>query len=312
MIMILKKLTDRLNYKRALFVSIQLILIIFILSAYFTIFHFEIIKLNKSVSIFIFISGILFLLFNIYLFKNIEKSKNDEFIKNTKKRWENFTRMTGMLTHEIRNPLSTLSVNIDLIKERIKNRDYENIWLENKMNLIKREVDRLNNILENFSNIARGKKIIIKKNNLNKIIEDIVNLEISKIQYQNLKINIRLDLPEEQVFINCDEEQIKQVLFNLIKNAEEAVMEKGEGEIIIRVLAKSKRINIYIIDTGVGIKKENMDKVSDIFFSTKQKGSGIGLYVANRIIEQHNGTLKIKSFENKGTYIDIELPIDLA
>ncbi|HOK40616.1 MAG TPA: ATP-binding protein [bacterium] len=299
------------NIKNILFILSQIIVFILILLFYLLIFHFEIIKFSKNISFIIIIVISSILLINIYLFKVIEEKRNKEFIYNTKKKWENFTRMTSTLAHEIRNPLSSLMVNIDLIKEKVIKANFEENWLINKLEILKKEVTRLNNILENFLNIARGKKLNLQKININKILEEIVLLETSKLALINNKIKIRFDTSDNEIFIIGDEEQLKQALYNLIKNAEEAVDEKGEGEIIIKTSLKGKKVNIYIIDTGIGIPENNLKRVFDIYFTTKRDGSGIGLSVANRIIEQHNGIMKINSFVNKGTFINIELPVEL-
>lgn len=285
--------------------NISLILVI---SLIVILSYYNLINLINAIILFIIV--VILIIMNIYLFKISDEARLNEAIKISQQKRENFNKIAGTLAHEIRNPLSTILVNIDLLHEKINKQKYDELWFGNKIKILKKEVARLNNILENFLDIARGKKLQLKKTLLNKIIEDILNLEIDKVFQINKNIKFRLDLCDYDVYINCDEVQLKQALLNLIKNAEEALEDTGGGEIIIKCFERNKKAHLYIIDTGKGINPEKLNKIFEIYFTTKEKGNGLGIPVANRIIEQHGGYLKINSYENKGTFIEISLPID--
>jgi nitrogen fixation/metabolism regulation signal transduction histidine kinase len=298
----------KIKIKHYKFVLYLINLLVIVIIALFIFLSFQ-----KNLSFFIslkFIIILLILLFlNIFIFKKTDEKRLDEAIEIGRKKRENFTKIAGTLAHEIRNPLSTILVNIDLLKERINQKKYDEFWFNNKINTLKKEVVRLNEIVENFLDIARGKKLQFKKCIINKIIEEISSLEIDKVNQINNNIKFRIDLCDYDLIVYCDEVQLKQALLNLIKNAEEALDESGGGEIILKCFEKNKKANIYIIDTGKGISNKQLEKIFEVYYTTKQKGNGLGIPVANRIIEQHGGIMKINSYENKGTFIEISLPI---
>lgn len=293
------------NFKLLIYL-INITIFLLVLSLIFLYYY---INITYYISI-VFLFLLLFLLIlNTYIYKKSDDARFNEALKIGKQKRDNFTKIAGMLAHEIRNPLSTILVNIDLLNEKIKQKKYDEFWFGNKISTLKKEVVRLNNILENFLDIARGKKLNLKKCILNKIIDDILSLEMDKVFQINKNIKFRLDLCDYDLFIYCDEVQLKQALLNLIKNAEEALEDAGGGEIIIKCFEKNKKANIYIIDTGNGISDDLLNKIFEVYYTTKEKGNGLGIPVSNRIIEQHGGLMKINSYENKGTFIEISLPI---
>ncbi len=121
-------------------------------------------------------------------------------------------------------------------------------------------------------------------------------------------VNIRVLYENEQVAINCDENQIKQVFINILKNAVESMPRGGDITIECSITQEQNEVYIKFIDQGIGISEDRLKKIGEPFYTTKEQGTGLGLMLSYKIIESHNGKLNIHSELNKGTRIDIVLP----
>ena len=151
---------------------------------------------------------------------------------------------------------------------------------------------------------AREEKLVKEKFNLIEIIKE----EITPYKKTFAKkIKFTEMFPRERVFVYADKEKIKISFRNILVNSVEAIQRKGE--IRIKVWIEGKWINIEISDTGIGIKKELLEKIFEPYFSTKEGGTGLGLSIAKKIIDQHDGTILIRSKPYKGTTILIRVPI---
>lgn len=152
-----------------------------------------------------------------------------------------------------------------------------------------------------FSKIKLDKEIV----DINLLLDDV---------YDNFKIlnklkNIELEYIEsdKEIYINGDYNRLKQVLINLIKNSAEAI--KDKGKIVIKSDNNSREFKILIIDNGCGMSEETLSKIKEIFYTTKEKGSGIGVSLSNEIIKSHGGKLEYDSTLGEGTTVKITLPI---
>jgi signal transduction histidine kinase len=214
-------------------------------------------------------------------------------------------QLAAGIAHEIRNPLTTVKGFIQLIQPylaEIGKEEYAVIALD--------EIERANDIIYEFLNAAKPQQNKKKLIYVNKLISDIMILFESEAIFRNLEIETVYECVNEKLYI--DIKQIKQVLVNIIKNAIEAIDEsqnnlKGN----IRILTKNINGNavILIVDNGIGMKKETIDQLFKPFFSTKETGTGIGLTVCKKIIEDHGGNIFVSSTPNHGTSFQIELPI---
>ncbi len=216
--------------------------------------------------------------------------------------------LAGGLAHEIKNPLSTLSINLQLLLEDILGMAGENNKKAYvKIQVLQREVQRLEEILNDFLRFAKGQKLKLDECDINEVLDEVVDFVTPEIKQKKIVILKSYDayLPHCRV----DSNLIKQAILNVIINAEQA-MENG-GELMIRTSGNKKYIQIDITDTGSGITKDIIDKIFQVYFSTKKAGTGLGLPTARRIIEEHKGTISVQSEESKGTNFSIKLPIDL-
>lgn len=256
--------------------------------------------IGAAVSIIIFIPIAFF-----YIQKAIEKTRKLEKRAMTSERLAFVGSLAGGLAHEIKNPLSTLSINLQLLKEDIQSMTGENSKRASvKIQALQKEVQRLEEILNDFLRFARGQKLELESHDINEVLDEVVDFVTPKIKQKNIMIlkNYDENLPRCRI----DSSLIKQAILNIIINAEQA-MEKG-GELMIRTSRNKKYVQIDITDTGSGIPEDITDKIFQVYFSTKKAGTGLGLPTTKRIIEEHKGTLSVQSEEGKGTCFSIQLP----
>jgi PAS domain S-box-containing protein len=234
------------------------------------------------------------------------------------------TTLAAGVAHEIKNPLGSLSIHIQLIQKAMDaNRDlyfrshpvepgdinqgsmeYFQL-LDTYIGVVNEEIDRLNGIVVDFLFAVRPMNMEFREGNINTLIVELT--DFVSFELEEAHIQCVLDLAEELPLIDFDERFMKQVLLNLIKNAIAAMpaggalrvcTEKMDGEIIIKVC-----------DTGIGIPEANLSKVFEPYFTTKETGSGLGLTLAFKIIREHQGEITVKSKAKDGTCFIITLPI---
>jgi len=211
-------------------------------------------------------------------------------------------QLAAGIAHEIRNPLTSINI---LIHSLTKNFPSEDSHRED-LNVIEEEIDRINQILDRFLRFAKPAPPLLERTEVASIFEETLQLIRPRMEKQRVHVQKELqDLP----MILMDREQIKQVALNLLLNAVQA-MPKG-GTLMLRGQNSKdgQWITISIQDSGVGVPNEDMNKLFDPFFSTKEGGIGLGLSIAHRIIDQHHGKIEVESDPGKGTLFTIWLPI---
>lgn len=215
--------------------------------------------------------------------------------------------LAGGLAHEIRNPLSTLKVNLQLLKEDWgKTSTPKEQKAYKKILVLLKETNRLEEILDDFLKFAKRHILTLEEHKLNDIIDEVLAFVEPELVKQNIKMLKHYDtsLP----VMELDRNHLKQALMNIVINAQQA-MTKG-GELIVKTTREDKEtVRIEIIDTGCGIPGDVLPQVFDVYFSTKKTGSGLGLATARRIIEEHNGTISVQSEPDKGSCFIIRLPL---
>jgi len=212
------------------------------------------------------------------------------------------------MAHEIRNPLSSLNINIELLRDELR----EEIHLAQKeeiqslLNFISYETLRLENNLKEFLDFNRLPPLRFEWVQLNEVLQSIVHLLRPDAQMKNarLEVHFQKNLPQ----VKIDVSQINLAISNLLINSIQAVSEKGE----IHLFTRGSKKNVFIIiqDNGVGISKEHLPKIFDFMFSTKPTGSGLGLSIAKKIISDHHGEIAVKSEVNRGSIFRIRLPLN--
>lgn len=215
------------------------------------------------------------------------------------------TVATG-LAHEMRTPLSTLTVNLDLLKEEWKNpiTDREQRGSK-KLSMILNEARRLDNILKDFLRFASGQEMNLQNEDVNSLLR-----EISESSFQQSRKNpvaIKKDFADNLPKVAVDKYLLMQAVANLVLNAQQA-MPNG-GTIAIRTMRVENDAAIEVADTGIGIAPEIIKRIFNVYFSTKPGGTGLGLPITKRIIEGHGGTIAVRSTPSVGSVFTIRLPV---
>lgn len=205
------------------------------------------------------------------------------------------------IAHEIRNPMTALKGFIQLLQGSIKE-DYSMYF-----NVIMSELKRIESIITEFLVLAKPQAIQYQQNDVCKIMQDTIDLISAQAMMHNVQIvaDFALHIP----FIYCEPNQLKQVFINILKNAIE-VMPKG-GEVTVRIgQLDDSHIRISITDQGCGIPQDKIKKLGEPFYTTKERGTGLGLMVSYKIIEEHQGKIDVESEVGVGTTFHITLPIE--
>ena len=214
--------------------------------------------------------------------------------------------LTGGLAHEIKNPLSTIQLNLQLLQEDLMPENPAYSRLANRLKVCERETGRLREILDDFLRYAGKIELQRTKIELNRLCEELVDFFWP--QAQQGRVQLRMKRFGADVFVMADERLVKQAVLNLMLNAVQA-MPNG-GELILAVNDGQDEAVIEVIDTGSGIEAEAISRIFDAYYSTKKSGTGLGLAMTRRIAEEHGGRVSVSSEVGKGSNFSLHLPKD--
>ncbi|WHY31978.1 ATP-binding protein [Cytobacillus firmus] len=230
-----------------------------------------------------------------------DKKKEQEQLLQKSEKLALLGQMAAGIAHEIRNPLTSIKGFVQLFKSSSQKEEYFDIVLS--------ELDRINGIVGEFLVLAKPTADIFEKQDLTKLISEVILLSNTQSILNNVEIKVENNL--HSPMIHCEKNQLKQVFLNIIKNAIEAMPDGGQ--LTIKVMKKTgNTITIQFIDQGVGISEDRIPSLGEPFYTTKEKGTGLGLMICYKIIENHNGRLTIESKVGEGTKMEIELPFEGA
>ena len=224
------------------------------------------------------------------------------------------TLLAASVAHEIGNPLNALHIHLQLMERELRKlrRNAAGVEseagvdrLEGYVNVAKGEISRLDNIVTQFLDALRARAPKMAPASVNQILRETLDLLRPEIENRGQRINEKLstEIPD----VPCDAAQIKQVFVNLIRNAMQA-MSRG-GQLSIETGASSEAVFVSINDTGSGIPEAKLNQLFQPFFTTKKKGSGLGLMIVQRIIREHAGRIDVESKPGKGTTFRVWLPL---
>jgi signal transduction histidine kinase len=213
--------------------------------------------------------------------------------------------LAGGLAHEIKNPLSTISLNLELLIEDVSEGDSaRDRRMLKKLLSLQQECRRMGVILEDFLKFARAGELSLVPSSLNNVVREFIEFYQPEAAANGVEISPHLgaDLPE----VRLDGGLFRQVLLNLALNAQQAMPRGGLMEVQTRL--REGLVELDLIDNGTGMDEKTLSRIFDAFFSTKKGGSGLGLATVKRIVEAHGGRLAVDSAPARGTRITISLP----
>lgn len=233
-----------------------------------------------------------------------DKLSIEEMIEH--ERTSSIVRLAAGVAHELGNPLNSLTIHLQLIERKLRKLqlgDDANKLVES-LNVCQGEVTRLDGIITHFLEAVRPQKPELNELDLIQLVDEV--LRVQEAELTDRKLDVDIEVAETIPAILGDRGQIKQVFFNLIKNAMEAMQAGGQ----LRILARSDDDYVYMqfIDTGSGISEEDLSKVFQAYFTTKSGGHGLGMMIVNRIMRDHGGQIGIESRKGTGTVITLQFP----
>jgi len=216
-------------------------------------------------------------------------------------------KMSAQIAHEIRNPLSSMSLNAELLGDEIDSvLDVDLSQARSLLASIQEQVEILTHVIEDYLQFSRIPEIHPEKVSLNALISGIMESMGPEFRQSNAEVIPRLsrEMPE----ISLDSYQFRIALVNILRNSLEAMPEGGR--IVISTELRDGRAGVRLADTGVGVPPDNIDRIFTPFFTTKDNGTGLGLSLAQQIIEKHGGDISCRSDPGDGTSFTIDLPLD--
>ncbi|MCM3570451.1 EAL domain-containing protein [Neobacillus mesonae] len=227
-----------------------------------------------------------------------ERKKAEEFIRKADK-LSVIGPLATSIAHEIRNPLTTIKGFVQLLQNEVEKPFYINTMLN--------EIDRIEEFISEFLSFNHQPINQMKKSDLSDLFQQVLMIIQPRLTMYNIKMEQEFEFNLPQLY--CDEGQIKRVFLQILQNAIEA-MPNG-GRIQVKIARKGiNHLKISFIDQGMGITEERIRKIGEPFYSTKEKGTGLGLMISHKVIKEHGGWIDIHSVVNNGTTVDIFLPIN--
>jgi len=241
------------------------------------------------------------------------------------RRAENLASLTTLaagVAHEIKNPLGAISIHLQLMQKAINadksvtgsinlggrggKRDGRTEALLNRyFDILNEEVDRLNRIVVDFLFAVRPMTLELREGNINTIVRELSEFVGAELEQSNIRLLLELD--EAVLPVLLDERHVKQMLLNLVRNAQ-AAMPDG-GLLTVATMGADSEVRLTVCDTGIGISHENIGKIFEPYFTTKDTGTGLGLTIVYKIVREHRGEILVDSREGGGTIFEISLPV---
>jgi signal transduction histidine kinase len=221
--------------------------------------------------------------------------------------------MTSGLAHEIKNPLSTIGLNAQLLAEGIRDAELADDHRERllrRLDSLSREVDRLSGILSDFLQFAGRMNLDAEPRDLVQLVEEVSDFFMPQCVQSN--VTLRTQTPDGAVVVRIDERLFKQALLNLMINAVQAMTSVGDSdshrELMVRIDADDEEVRVHVIDTGPGVQEQKREEIFHPYVSTKSGGTGLGLPTARRIVEEHGGRITLHAEIGQGSDFVIHLP----
>ncbi|RMH01914.1 MAG: two-component sensor histidine kinase [Planctomycetota bacterium] len=220
------------------------------------------------------------------------------------------SRLAGGLAHELKNPLSTIGLHLDLLREQwADDPDPKARRSVRMIDTLKQEVGRLDEILQDFLLYARTDQIELEEADLNAVVQRVADFVRPEAAARGIRVETFLagDLPP----LRLDPARFRQVVLNLVINARQAIGDRG-GRITLITRRQGGRVLLEVLDDGPGMDEETLASCFEVYFSRKKGGSGLGLPTVRRLVEAHGGSVEIQSSPGHGTRVRVTLPLPPA
>ncbi len=209
--------------------------------------------------------------------------------------------LTASLAHEVRNPLGSIGGAARLLaQDKLKPDEKQEV-----SEILQKEVDRLNQVVESYLGAARNDSRRTHTFQLTEVVDSIQKLLAEKTRKKGIAFSIRL--PSGSITLTMDLNQLYQILLNILLNAVDAMPDGGTITLIAQIEGDDLHLQVY--DEGIGMSPETLDHIWDTFYTTKQNGTGLGLPIVRRMVDENDGSITIQSEPNKGTTVNIRLPM---
>lgn len=230
---------------------------------------------------------------------------SDEELQRLRQQYHDLAELAGSLAHEIKNPLSVIRMNMDLLAEDFADpKDQRDRRALSKVDVVQQQCERLQNLLADFLRFARVQNLQLSPGDLNEVVGRVLDFVSPQAAEQSIEIvkYLSSDLPS----ILLDDETLYAALLNLVLNAIQAM--PGGGTLTVRSRLTRRGVALDLIDTGCGMNDETALHMFEAFYTTKDGGSGLGLPLAQKIIAAHSGRIDVQSEVGRGTQFTLEFP----
>lgn len=243
----------------------------------------------------------------LFIISDITEERRKEALLHRSESLASLTTVAAGVAHEIKNPLASIGIHLQLLRKAFERKKHLTLADSSRyLDVIDEEIERLNSIVVDFLFAVRPMDVRLRLEHINRIVEEVCTF----VSYELSEYNITLttDLEEYIPKLRVDENLIKQVLLNIIKNAMSAMEEKG-GALLIKTRSSGDAVAIIIEDNGCGMDEKTVGKIFEPYFTTKETGSGLGLTMVFKVMKEHGGEISVKSTPKKGTTFTLHLPV---
>ncbi|MBI1388172.1 MAG: PAS domain-containing protein [bacterium] len=250
----------------------------------------------------------------LYLFIDETDQRRQEQKLREAEKLAALTTLSAGVSHEIRNPLNSLSIHLQLLKRQLAKSGAENSEIDDTIGIFQSEIKRLNDVIETFLTAVRPSQPQFRLVRLYDLVTE--TLTLMEPEFGENRIQVTLHEEGDWPLVHADQDQIKQALINIFRNSVEAIVSQSaetrddkQDQILIHMFRDGETVALTIADSGVGMDSNDARRIFEPYFTTKPKGTGLGLMIVDRIIREHQGTIVAHSHPGEGMRIRIDLPV---
>ncbi len=215
-------------------------------------------------------------------------------------------RLTSGVGHEVKNPINAIVVHLELLRTKLNLAGSDSRAVRH-LDIIESEIQRLDRVVQTLVDFSRPVELQLKDQDLRGVVSSVLMLASAELETRNVRVVS--ELPQRELLAKLDADLIKQAILNIVLNGAQAMEELGGGELTVHMREEGRMAVLNIIDQGTGIPDDIRDKIFDLYFTTKKEGSGIGLAMAYRILQLHNGSIDVQSSPSTGTIFALRIPL---